>query len=143
VLSDEERFRLVELTARLGEQEADRTWHRFSISLPLHAGLIAIVTYALSKNLMTFTVILAALGTAMAILWYRIMVFSQFAEARWRSDMTRLINEDPTLKAALRSRSSAGPDLKRPRWSSTDNAKAMVCVVGTFWIVVAVYALLV
>jgi hypothetical protein len=133
------RIRLVELTAQLGEQEADRTWRRFSISLPVQAGLIAIVSYAFSKSLFGLAMSVAMLGCFFAFAWHRIVVFSQFAEARWRQDMIALIDDDHQLADALRSRSHKGPRITRPTTSATDNARTIVVGVGLFWLVLAGY----
>jgi hypothetical protein len=137
------RLRLIIFTAELGEKEADRLWKRYGIMLTLNAGLIAIVSYTFSQSLYLLTAFIGFFGVFLSIFWYRIAAFSQFYEARWRSDMAALIDEDPYFREVLRSRSSLGPRLKRPfKGSSTGDAKIIVCGVGVFWFVVMIYSLI-
>ncbi len=137
------RLRLIELTAELGEREADRLWTRYSLMLTLNAGLMAVISYALSQSLYLITSALGLFGMILAVLFYRIVAFSQFYESRWRKDMSELINGDSLYREFLRSRSNLGPREKRPfKGSSTGDAKAVVVGVGAFWCFVIIYCVL-
>ncbi|MFT4050520.1 MAG: hypothetical protein QM648_11885 [Solirubrobacterales bacterium] len=134
------RVQLIELAASLGEQEADRTWIRFGISLPIQTGLIAIVAYALASGLYGLTLLIAILGCTLSVVSYRILIFSQFAEERWRLDMAALVDEEPAIAARLRARSKSGPRVPRPTPSATDAAKYVLATVFALWIAIGVYS---
>lgn len=135
------RIRLIELTAGLGEQEADRAWTRYSIMIAINGGLVAISSYVLDKDLMGFQAAIALLGVVLCIFWFRIAAFSQFYEERWRTDMSALINENSMLRSALRSRSDLGPRIPRPFiGTSTGDAKMIVVTAMLFWTAMLVYS---
>jgi hypothetical protein len=90
-LPNDVRLKLIEMTGNLGELEADRLWRRFGIMLALNASLIAIVSYTLGQALFFLTALIGSFGGYLSVVWYRIVMFSQFAEERWRADMSYLM----------------------------------------------------
>ncbi|MFH0909073.1 MAG: hypothetical protein V1929_09950 [bacterium] len=134
-----DRLQLLSALNESARKEAELMWTRFQAMLFASTGLIAILAFALEKQLLWLIYATSILGIVFAVVWIQIMRLSRYYYDRWQLDADALVRSDDELREWVRGR--IDPRLSKPtRPRATTYAAALPVAFLIGWIVVFVAA---